>query len=215
MEDARKRYLLSLSEDEFEAEIGFTETQWLTIKAGLAEREHQAKAKVGVAAPRFFAHRLTQGAIGPRVSIQDYFNKPLGLILGSYTCPIFRHHNPRINEIHQALKGRLNFICVYVYEMHPLDGWMLPVNIKDEVIFAQPQSMQQRALIAQRWKEEQNVEMDVLLDDMDNSIDELYAGSPERLYAIDDQGVIRHRSPVGPFDDEDVEAWYESLKQLG
>ena len=162
----------------------------------------------------FFAHRLKRGVVGPRVSLQDYLGKPAGLILGSYTCPIFRRHNPRINQIYHELKDKVNFLCVYVYEMHPVDGWMLPVNVKDNVIFEQPGQLQDRAKIAQCWKEAQGVEMDVLLDDMDNSIDKIYAGSPERLYTIDHQGLIRHRSSVGPFEDEEVEVWFESLKKL-
>jgi len=214
MDEARKQYLLSLDEAEFEAEIGFTEAAWLDIKSDLLKREQKMKAQVGQHALPFFAHRLKRGVVGPRVSLQDYLGKPAGLILGSYTCPIFRRHNPRINQIYHELKDKVNFLCVYVYEMHPVDGWMLPVNVKDNVIFEQPGQLQDRAKIAQCWKEAQGVEMDVLLDDMDNSIDKIYAGSPERLYTIDHQGLIRHRSSVGPFEDEEVEVWFESLKKL-
>ncbi len=53
------------------------------------------------------------------------------------------------------------------------------------------------------------------MDTMDNVLLTLYAGTPERLYAIATDATITYRSSVGPFDMEDVEAWFEALKAAG
>jgi hypothetical protein len=47
---------------------------------------------------------------------------------------------------------------------------------------------------------------------MDNTIDQLYSGSPERLYLIDAEGAVRHRSVPGPFKLDVIENWYQALK---
>ena len=53
----------------------------------------------------------------------------------------------------------------------------------------------------------------MLLDDMDDSITKAYSGAPERLYLIDESGVVRHRSVHGPFQMKAIEAWYKALKE--
>lgn len=54
----------------------------------------------------------------------------------------------------------------------------------------------------------------MVLDTMENGLLKLYAGSQERLYAIGSDGIIAHKSSVGPFDVEDVEAWGNVLQSL-
>jgi hypothetical protein len=52
------------------------------------------------------------------------------------------------------------------------------------------------------------------LDTMENDLLALYAGTPERLYAINTNGMITHKSSVGPFTMDDVEAWDAALGNL-
>jgi hypothetical protein len=54
--------------------------------------------------------------------------------------------------------------------------------------------------------------MPMALDDMADSINKAYSGSPERLYLIDESGIVRHRSGIGPFAMQVIEDWYETLK---
>ncbi len=74
--------------------------------------------------------------------------------------------------------------------------------------------MDERAAVAKFCIEEEGFTVPMVLDTMEDDLLKLYAGSPERLYAIDASGVITHKSSVGPFDDEDVEAWHDALKAL-
>ena len=49
----------------------------------------------------------------------------------------------------------------------------------------------------------------MLVDRMDDAADHLYAGWPERIYVIDERGVIAFKGELGPFgfDPEALESW--------
>ena len=52
--------------------------------------------------------------------------------------------------------------------------------------------------------------MPTLLDGMDNGTDRKYAALPERLYVLDAEGRIAHRSGMGPWG-FDVDAWTDAI----
>lgn len=214
-EELRKE-LLSKDMAAFEEAIGFTEEEWHQIKKGLNAREVGMKASLNMEAPEFSVKLVnSEGELtGSTISLADYKGRPLALVLGSYTCPIFRRHNSRINSIYEACKDKAAFLHIYVYEMHPVNSWFIPVNLKDNVVYDQPTTLSARAAVAKDWIKAQNIRMPVALDDMQNTVDGLYAGSPERLYVIDSESIIRYRSSQGPFDDHEVEQWEACLKNL-
>ena len=39
----------------------------------------------------------------------------------------------------------MDFYCVYIQEAHPDDGWQVPMNVTDDVVFSQPTSDDERA----------------------------------------------------------------------
>ncbi|MBR8537810.1 redoxin domain-containing protein [Carboxylicivirga sediminis] len=211
-----RRELLSKDMAAFEEAIGFTEEEWHQIKNGLNQREVGMKATLNSQAPAFSVTMMnTEGEIsGSTVSLADYKGRPLALVLGSYTCPVFRRHNSRINAIYEAYHNKAAFLHIYVYEMHPVNSWFIPINLQDDVVYDQPTTLAGRAAVARDWIKAQNIHMPVALDDMHNTVDELYAGSPERLYVIDSDGIIRFRSSQGPFDDHEVDQWEATLQQL-
>ena len=170
----------------------------------------------GETAPDFEAEQLspTGQRTGTTLRFSDLFDNPVGLMFGSYTCPIFRDQLNRYEEIHQSLKDRINFLCVYILEAHPEDGWRVPHNWDKNICIPTPQSLNERAEIAKLCVKEEGLTIPMVLDTMDDALLKLYAGSPERLYAIGTDGVIKHKSSIGPFDDEDVEAWHDALKAL-
>lgn len=215
MDEKTRLDLLSKSELEFEEAVGFTEEEWISIKEGLRRREINAKARLNVQAPYFEAALIKDGSLSNEtVRLTDFTGNPLALVLGSYTCPIFRSHNPLINEIYEMYKDRINFLQIYTYEMHPLDGWIIQSNLKDRVIYNQPKTLSERVKIAQDWIIEKSITMPVAIDSMANVIDELYAGSPERLYLIDSKGIIRFKSDEGPFDDSNLDRWEVAIADV-
>ena len=84
-------------------------------------------------------------------------------------------------------------------------------NLNDGVIFDQPASIAARAEIAQVCALRLNLKMPMLLDDMSNQADALYAALPERLYLLDEAGTVVFRSVVGS-PGFDVNAWCEAIR---
>lgn len=117
----------------------------------------------------------------------------------------------RLNEIYQSLKDEINFYCVYIREAHPEDGWQLPHNLKDEVVFYQPKNLEERADVAQACVLGMDLKMPTLLDDMDDTTDEAYAAQPERLYVIDTGGNVAYQSGMGPWG-FDVASWERAIE---
>jgi Iodothyronine deiodinase len=55
--------------------------------------------------------------------------------------------------------------------------------------------------------------MPALVDELDNRVEQAYTGWPDRLYVVDKDGRVAHKSAAGPFGfkPENVEA---TLKRL-
>ncbi len=99
----------------------------------------------------------------------------------------------RLNEIYRKYSESIDFYCVYIQEAHPSDGWQVPMNPSEEVVFQQPTTEDERAEVAEACVLRLNFEMPMLLDDMTNQVDTAYSALPERLYLLDSEGVIRYR----------------------
>ena len=96
---------------------------------------------------------------------------------------------------------------VYIQEAHASDGWHVPINERDGVVFAQPTSMDERVEVAQACTLGLDLSIPTLLDEMTNAVDEAYAALPDRLYVVDADGRIAYRSGPGPmgFHSDDFE----------
>ena len=54
----------------------------------------------------------------------------------------------RVNEIYREFHDKADFYVVYIQEIHPTDGWQVPANVRDEVLYAQPTTADERAELA-------------------------------------------------------------------
>lgn len=117
----------------------------------------------------------------------------------------------RLNEIYDEFKDRVQFYCVYIREAHPTDGWQLPTNIAQGVLYEQPKTIDAREELIQVCTLRLNLKMPMLLDDMSNEVDRLYAALPGRLYLLDDKGIVVFRTLVGSRGFL-VEPLYEAIK---
>jgi Iodothyronine deiodinase len=118
----------------------------------------------------------------------------------------------RLNEIYEEYKARVDFYCVYIQEAHPRDGWQVMANINEDVIYDQPDSIEERAELAQACALRLNLKMAVLLDTMKNEVDKLYAALPERLYLLDEKGTVVFRTVIGS-PGFDVEACRKAIRR--
>jgi hypothetical protein len=182
------------------------------LRAERAQAE-AAAPEPGENAPEFAAEMLgSDGSCsGEQRTLADYRGLQLALLLGNYTCPIYRGQIARFSEIYAELSDRLAFLFVYTEEAHPEDGWQVGINHDQCVVYEQPVDLDGRARIAADFIAACDIRIPVALDDMENSINQRYAASPERLYLINGAGVVTHRSIVGPFKLDVIETWYEAL----
>ena len=79
----------------------------------------------------------------------------------------------RLNEIAAQYGDQMDFYCIYIQEAHPDDGWQVDSNLKDDVIYDTPTSIDERADLAQTCVLRLNMAMPMLLDDMSDTVDTL------------------------------------------
>jgi hypothetical protein len=72
-------------------------------------------------------------------------------------------------------------------------------NVKDDVCYAQPKTLEQRVVIANDFIKRFKFDLPFGIDDMSNAADNAYSAWPERLYVIDESGHIAYRGGMGPF----------------
>ena len=103
------------------------------------------------------------------------------------------------------------FISIYIREAHPTDEWQMDVNEEQDVCYKQPTTLEERLAIARDFVRREKWEFPLLVDGMDNKVDYVFGGWPERLYVIETDGKIAYKGETGPFGfhPEEVESWLE------
>ena len=102
-------------------------------------------------------------------------------------------------QIYNDYKDKADFLTVYVREAHPTDEWQMKSNVKDDVCYAQPKTLEQRVAIAKDFTARFKFPLPFGIDEMGNAADSAYAAWPERLYVIDEGGHVAYRGGMGPF----------------
>ena len=118
----------------------------------------------------------------------------------------------RLNELYAEYKDRVRFYIVYIREAHPSDGWQVPSNLMENIIYAEPTTDEERTEVASACQINLDLHMPMLVDGIDNDIDKKYVGLPMRLFLVDGEGKIAYAGDKGPFGWDD-EAFEEALKQ--
>ena len=119
----------------------------------------------------------------------------------------------RLNEIATQYGAEMDFYCVYIQEAHPDDGWQVQHNLDDDIILNTPNSIEERADIAEVCALRLSMAMPMLLDDMTDQADKLYNALPERLYVINKTGIVRFKTVAGSRGFE-PEAWASAIAEL-
>ena len=120
---------------------------------------------------------------------------------------------PALNKLYREYRDRAEFFVVYIQEAHPIDAWQLDTNLKDDVLVATTKTEDERHDVAGVCLTRLGIELPAVIDEADNRVERAYTGWPDRLYVIDKDGRVAHKSAAGPFGfkPDDVEA---SLKRL-
>lgn len=84
-------------------------------------------------------------------------------------------------------------------------------NVDESICYPQPQTLVQRVAIANDFIQRFHFPLPISVDDMQETADLAYGAWPERIYIIDESGVIMYRGGLGPFNyhPEEARAWLE------
>ncbi len=136
--------------------------------------------KAGECAPDFEARTLH----GDEVRLSDYEgSKNVVLTFGSATCPFTAGSIRGLNALYEDFKREgVQFLFVYVREAH--SGERLPAH----------DSMRDKVRAAELFREQEGVEMPVLIDDLKGSIHKDYGKFPNPTYLIDKSGRVAFRT---------------------
>lgn len=88
---------------------------------------------------------------------------------------------------------------MYILEAHASDVWQMPSNIKQNIVFASPRSIEERTAVADSCVRNLHIEIPALLDGFRDATEAAYTGWPDRLYLIDRDGRVAYKSGPGPF----------------
>src|SRR5947207_8570816 len=125
----------------------------------------------GERAPDFKAQTLE----GETLRLSDYRDKKnVLLVLGSATCPMVAGSIRGVNELYDKFRGDdVEFLFIYVREAHP--GEKLPAH----------RSMRDKIRAAESLRDEEEMEMPVVVDDTRGSIHRKYSRLPNPAFLID------------------------------
>jgi peroxiredoxin len=131
-------------------------------------------------APDFKATTLD----GETLRLSDFKGKKnVLLIFGSATCPMTAGSISDVNELYDHFRGDdIEFLFVYVREAHP--GEIIPAH----------RNLREKVEAARLLRDEEDIEMPVIVDDLRGSIHRKYSRLPNPAFLIDRSGRVAFRS---------------------
>jgi len=106
---------------------------------------------------------------------------------------------PALNDLYRRFRHRADFYVVYIQEAHPIDAWQVDSNLEDDVLVASTTTKEERVAVAGLCLRRLEIELPALVDEPDDRVERAYSGWPDRLYVVDAEGHIAHKSAAGPF----------------
>jgi alkyl hydroperoxide reductase subunit AhpC len=130
----------------------------------------------GERAPDFKATSLE----GENIRLSDFAKqKNVLLIFGSATCPMTAGSIAGINQLYDRFRGdEIEFLFIYVREAHP--GEVIPAH----------RSMREKIEAARLLRDEEDMQMPILVDDLRGSIHRRYSRLPNPSFLIDKSGRV-------------------------
>lgn len=93
----------------------------------------------------------------------------------------------------------MQFFVVYIREAHPSNVWQMSSNIRDNVIFVDPTTMEERTAVAETCVRKLGIKIPALIDGLGDGVEAAYTGWPDRLYLIGGDGLVKFKTSAGPF----------------
>lgn len=162
---------------------------------------------VGELVPDFTLYKTNGDSV--RLSDALALGKPILLVGGNYTCPVFRQKIDALNDITNYYAGQLQVYVVYGIEAHtitdpsPYSGsvWITADNVAEGVLYEQPDTYGERLTMIDSLLANYTVVPEILVDGPCNEWWLNYGPAPNNAYLIDTNGVVSakhgwfHRAP--------------------
>jgi len=124
--------------------------------------------------------------------------KPVLLIAGSYTCPVFMGKIPKINQVITTYGSLLQVYVIYTIEAHPnIDtsvyfGYVNTgqQNINAGILYRQPTTYGERKQVVQDMLNNNTLNAPVFIDGPCNYWWSTYGPAPNNSYLIDTNGIV-------------------------
>ena len=129
--------------------------------------------------------------------------KPVLLVSGSCTCPIFRSNITLLNSMVAEYDGRLNIYVVYTMEAHPEKGnepyvnvpYAKKLNEKENIHISQATTYLERRKAVDTLNKYFHVDAKILLDDPNNDWWSNSGCTANNAYLVDTTGLIVAKNP--------------------
>ena len=89
----------------------------------------------------------------------------------------------------------MQFLVIYIREAHPVDGWDMGSTYR----IHDPQTIEERRKVAGMCEAGLQYGIRTYVDEMDDAVMTAYAGWPERLYLVGQDGRVAYAGGPGPF----------------
>ena len=123
--------------------------------------------------------------------------KPVLIVNGNYTCPVYRNKVPMINQVVSAYAGLINVVIVNTVEAHPTDispyfGFVNvgTANTNAGILFPQPTTYLERKNMVDTMLANMTINAPVYLDGPCNNFWYVYGPAPNNAYLIRPNGII-------------------------
>ena len=177
-----------LDQDKFSGKtVATSDMAWSMV----ALRKTNAPA-VGELAPDFAVRKLDGSE---EVRLRDlHREKPLVLILSSWSCDIFRESLGGLTALHHTYGPKAEFVMVYIREAHPFGGFAGHLGrVKD------PKTIDERTTVAKRCKEQLRLPFLVMVDGMKDKVATRWGAWPVRAFVIETDGKVVFAGMQGPW----------------
>ncbi len=99
-------------------------------------------------------------------------------------------------QIYEDYKDHADFLTVYVREAHPTDEWQMKSNVKDDVCYAQPKTLEQRVAIANDFTKRFKFPLPFGIDDMPSAFTSLMRAAISPIAAGWDRSITNQKKPA-------------------
>jgi iodothyronine deiodinase-like protein len=152
--------------------------------------------QIGDTIPEFRLFTLQDESV--RISEVLSKGKPVLLVGGSITCPVFRNRMPALNQIYQDYHDSIEIYLVYVVEAHPITDpspysgkeWVTSQNQSEGVLFRQPTTYGERKSLVEETLQQVIMLPEIIIDGPCNYWWQYFGPAPNNAILIRPDGIV-------------------------